>query len=128
MPPRRNAKSSETELAHMKNGKKKTPVFPNPLVRSHFRNESLALRKRKVVPLYLRHKPKTPISFPLFFHIMHNDPVVNTITTIVSQLDELPTITPGAIIPGIQIVDPDGAGTGTTGAGSRGKIPLILTR
>ena len=72
-------------------------------------------------------KPKTPLSFPLFFHIVHNDPVVNTITTIMPQLDELPTITPGAIIAGIQIIDPDGGGTGTAGAGSRGEIPLILT-
>ena len=51
---------------------------------------------------------------------------MNTITTIALQLDELPTITPGAIFP--EIVDPDGADTGTAGARSRGEIPLILVR
>ena len=57
---------------------------------------------------------------------MNNNSVVNTRTTIALQLDEIPTITPRAIIR--ESADPNGAAAGTTGARSRGKIPLVLTR
>ena len=70
---------------------------------------------------------RTPISFPLSFHTVHvHNAIVNTITTIALQLDEIPTITPRMIIR--KGADPDGAAAGTAGAGSRGEIALILTR
>ena len=68
----------------------------------------------------------TPHIVLLFFHIVHNNRIVNTITTIALQLDKLPTITSGAVVP--EIVDPDGAATRTTRARLRGEIPLIPTR
>ena len=62
----------------------------------------------------------------LSFHIVHNNTIVKTITTIALQLDEIPTITPRMIIR--KGADPDGAAAGTAGAGSRGEIALVLTR
>ena len=58
---------------------------------------------------------------------MHDNFIVNTSTTIALQLDELPTITPGAIMRGSG-AGPDGAGAGTAGARSGGEIPLVLAR
>ena len=54
---------------------------------------------------------------------MHNNPVINTITTIALELDEIPTAAPRAVVR--EGADPDGA---SAGAGSGGEIPLVLAR
>ena len=56
---------------------------------------------------------------------MNENSILDTITTIALQFDEIPIIRPGAVV--WEITDPDGA-AGACGASSRGEITLTLTR